>query len=1349
MTTTERDHKAGRPYVLLGVILLGLIVALLAIGIIATPRIVSKIASGVVGEMAGEALRGTGSARVTIGWNSPATIESLTVTDASGRTIADLTVRTEIGLLDAIGFDWDAGTVTIGGSLVLTPESLHGGSSSGGSGGGSAGGSGRAADLSVIRDLIATLELRGFDLTLEDEHGEIVAFDALDATVGLDRGALEASVLSASPEVSITASGEGFVTSAGALDLRAGKARATLDAVLARESVERALHVFGLDSSAGRVTVAQPSFAGDRVVARFEASLEGGLLRVASSSGPSNIPVFDALLGRFEGGAGQAATLETRPSASVNVRQFEIGLLPEGGGLVDLSSGSLVATVTIGSATLTSTSETGERSRVEVSPSEINLTAADLSGTLDVTLVTSFAVDGERTGGVNVTGSIVGPLTGSLGFNERSLRTIRAYADVRRVPSSLLEPLFAGTPYTAAEIIGPVLEEFDLSVESAEGAGPLGDVRLTLSAKSEGFEVSSPELILRNDMLISTTDYAIKIDTLRATTVLRPFVGEEIELVGSGVGAVGLLSPKIPLRDGVWPDLSKTEGEVRLIVGDFAVRQTGADAEPIGVTSLETRLTIAPGAPAGLLLDYRFTQQGRVFDLYSQSTIDNVVLPEDVRDGFDFDLASLRAQVRAKLSNVPVSILALVSPDLADVAGALGGEVVTLTLRPDETTGDLVHALDVETDTGRLTGRTVVDVRDGAATLRDTRFEGELTPFAFELLRNTYAPGVGGGAMSLLATEPYTLTVNEARIALKDGLVPDPESVRNVTASIAFADDVIIKSVERPDEAGAFVDAGLRELVLRYRHDGKDATRREAVVLGTLFDPASEGRPVLGGLNVRSGVTGIVDVDVTLEGVAPGAVDAWLGLGETLGLALGDTAGLEFQIRDQVNPEARAYFLQLGSERLSTRAHLRDEGNAVGLVEPIAAVWNVPARLLERYVRLEDAATGENRLSVSELTPVTLRVDRLVLGPAGARTSSELFDVDASVGVAKMAFSVSGGETHAFENIVAKVRPVGDLGALAFEVSAREAGLAASESASVRADGTVSGLRDGLVTVTMNARGDVPTMLIDAFARTDGAAYDLLGPITTIDLRAAGLSRTSGHALLNVISDHVRGSIEGDANDGVFAAADGARLTVTRISQDISERYLETVLPFLTRFEKTSDDDPAVVVAEGLTLPMDGNMATLNGIVNVDLGTVQFDTSEFFGNVLERTNNNRTGSLGGKVEPFLITINRGVMSYERTKIPTGEFVIETRGTVDLVTNRMEIILYLPFSALSGDLRSAFRRVPGLDGFVGMAPIRIKGAFGSPKVEPALDLVVSEGVPEAAEKVIDNLIKKGLEDLFKK
>jgi len=144
---------------------------------------------------------------------------------------------------------------------------------------------------------------------------------------------------------------------------------------------------------------------------------------------------------------------------------------------------------------------------------------------------------------------------------------------------------------------------------------------------------------------------------------------------------------------------------------------------------------------------------------------------------------------------------------------------------------------------------------------------------------------------------------------------------------------------------------------------------------------------------------------------------------------------------------------------------------------------------------------------------------------------------------------------------------------------------------------------------------------------------------------------------------------------------------------------------------------------------------------------VQFKASDFFGDILDASNNRRTGSLGGRIEPFTVSIDAGVITYDRVPIPTGDYTIETRGRIDLVKQKMEVILYLPLTALSGDLKKAFKQMPGIEG-LGMVPIRIKGPLKKPGIEPALDLILEEGVPEAIDRVLNDLINKGLEELFK-
>ena len=113
------------------------------------------------------------------------------------------------------------------------------------------------------------------------------------------------------------------------------------------------------------------------------------------------------------------------------------------------------------------------------------------------------------------------------------------------------------------------------------------------------------------------------------------------------------------------------------------------------------------------------------------------------------------------------------------------------------------------------------------------------------------------------------------------------------------------------------------------------------------------------------------------------------------------------------------------------------------------------------------------------------------------------------------------------------------------------------------------------------------------------------------------------------------------------------------------------------------------------------------------------------------------------------------MNYDRFTFPLGEFSIETRGTVDLVNRRINVVAYVPLLGVADETISALGG--NLLGNVGildrntLVPIKISGSLDKPKAEPDAETFVKENaaklVPDPKKFLEDP--KKALEELFKK
>ncbi len=291
--------------------------------------------------------------------------------------------------------------------------------------------------------------------------------------------------------------------------------------------------------------------------------------------------------------------------------------------------------------------------------------------------------------------------------------------------------------------------------------------------------------------------------------------------------------------------------------------------------------------------------------------------------------------------------------------------------------------------------------------------------------------------------------------------------------------------------------------------------------------------------------------------------------------------------------------------------------------------------------------------------------------------------------------------------------------------------------------------------MTSEIVGGLPTALVDALAGQGGALVDLLGARVDAALSTERLSKRSGSLTAALKADNAEANAAGEVRDGVFVASRQVVARMTRITPEASNRYISTVVPILSKVEKTADDKPAVITADGLTAPLDGDLSKLNADLVFDLGTVQFQSSDFFGEILKATSNRAFGSVGQKVPPFKASVRRGVVNYERFVMPTGEFELATEGQVDLVKRKMRLTVWVPVFALADEISGALRlgSLPGLRD-VSSIPLKVTGDIDNPRTDVdwerlGKDIIklpgdAAAGAGGGVEEVI-----RGIGDLFEK
>ena len=289
--------------------------------------------------------------------------------------------------------------------------------------------------------------------------------------------------------------------------------------------------------------------------------------------------------------------------------------------------------------------------------------------------------------------------------------------------------------------------------------------------------------------------------------------------------------------------------------------------------------------------------------------------------------------------------------------------------------------------------------------------------------------------------------------------------------------------------------------------------------------------------------------------------------------------------------------------------------------------------------------------------------------------------------------------------------------------------------------------------LTSTIKGQLPTPLVDALASMNGNLTALAGPTFAADIRTVGLSKADVTGTLDAKIDApyadfaLQGRFEAGPDGPILAATQPMETRVVRVTNETSEKVLGVLFPLLTRFEKTADDQPAVITATGLTLPLDGRTESINGKFSVHPGTLQFETKSFFAKLLNATSNRSVGSIGQKLKPFDIDVVRGVATYKDAIIPAGEFDIETYGTVNLNKRKMDVYALVPLYAIQDDLAAAAKRVPGV-GKLTSIPIRAKGSFDNPEIGIDFEELVRR-VPQNLGNGVGDILDRTIGDLLNK
>jgi len=481
-----------------------------------------------------------------------------------------------------------------------------------------------------------------------------------------------------------------------------------------------------------------------------------------------------------------------------------------------------------------------------------------------------------------------------------------------------------------------------------------------------------------------------------------------------------------------------------------------------------------------------------------------------------------------------------------------------------------------------------------------------------------------------------------------------------------------------------------------------------------------------------------------VEGLSCKVVDALIGKPEALSGLLGDALALEGQL---VRAESGT-----GQLSFSLRAP-RGEAALAGKLEPGSFLLAEPEGL---HVRLEptdawlaQALTGLRRAQGAP-APFDLRLhsERIAL-PRGEQTWIQALGWTEGRLEAKLpdlVWAEKAGAAVELRELVLQANLTQKPGSL-LRWNGKIAGDVPGDLAcELRALDALSVLGEeggpGRFRVALHAAAHgVPVGLVDALAGQGGLLVEALGARADLTLESAGLSLDEGAFVLDLVSPQGPAHLDGELRAGVLRVSKPKGLTAHfSLGPLSSTRIVGRLVPLLCELSKPSGAAPASVEVDALALPLDGDLAQLDGLLRFDLGEVNFallpGLKGLFGS--------QAAPKAVKLPAFSVPIQRGVVRYEKLVLPLGGRDFAFHGSYSLVDGGLQLGTQIPLELLGSKVSSELDKARGLIDGKTLVPIEIRGTLSKPR------FAVGQGfLDEIAKKALGGALEKGLEDLLKK
>lgn len=279
---------------------------------------------------------------------------------------------------------------------------------------------------------------------------------------------------------------------------------------------------------------------------------------------------------------------------------------------------------------------------------------------------------------------------------------------------------------------------------------------------------------------------------------------------------------------------------------------------------------------------------------------------------------------------------------------------------------------------------------------------------------------------------------------------------------------------------------------------------------------------------------------------------------------------------------------------------------------------------------------------------------------------------------------------------------------------------------------------DGFPPVDADAKVvGLSTAALDAWTGRAGLVQDVLGATLDLELSARGATARAGTLAAKLSSPLASASLSGNLGEGLVFAPDEQRTELAfALTPLSSKRVVGSLVPMFVQVASAEPASRASLVLSKFKLPLDGDLSKLDGTITLDLGSVDFGflpgIAELFGPALSRK--------GQRLGPYALSIQGGVVSYDRLSIDVGGKPIAFSGSCNLAKSEFALEVGIPLAYAGKSVTSKLDQYKSLLPADLEIPLTIKGAWTKPKIG------IKDGfVEKLAEDALKGAVKGGLLD----